>query len=47
MPELDWRFGYPFAILLMILAAVLPYLFFKRRAGCERGGRRSGCRRSR
>lgn len=31
MPELDWRFGYPFAIGLMILSAIMPYLFFKRR----------------
>jgi magnesium transporter len=31
MPELDWLFGYPFAIALMILSAILPYLFFKRR----------------
>ena len=31
MPELDWRFGYPFAIVLMICSAILPYLFFKRR----------------
>ena len=31
MPELDWRFGYPLAILAMILAAALPYWFFKRR----------------
>jgi magnesium transporter len=29
MPELDWGFGYPFAIVLMILAAILPYVFFK------------------
>jgi magnesium transporter len=29
MPELRWDFGYPFAIGLMILAAVLPYLFFR------------------
>jgi len=29
MPELDWAFGYPWAITLMILAAVLPYLFFR------------------
>jgi magnesium transporter len=29
MPELDWRFGYPFALLLMGVAAALPYLFFK------------------
>jgi magnesium transporter len=31
MPELDWWIGYPLAILLMILAAVLPYLYFKRK----------------
>ena len=31
MPELDWRFGYPLALLLMVLSAVLPYLFFKRK----------------
>ena len=29
MPELDWYFGYPLAIVLMILAAVGPYFFFK------------------
>jgi magnesium transporter len=29
MPELDWHFGYPVAIVVMILAAVLPYLYFK------------------
>jgi magnesium transporter len=31
MPELRLTFGYPLAIGLMILAAVLPYLFFKRK----------------
>ncbi len=31
MPELSWAFGYPFALVLMILAAFLPYLFFKRK----------------
>jgi magnesium transporter len=31
MPELDWWLGYPLAIGLMILFAVLPYLYFKRR----------------
>jgi magnesium transporter len=31
MPELDWFFGYPFALVLMVLAAVLPYWFFKKR----------------
>lgn len=29
MPELSWRFGYPIAIGLMLLAAFLPYQFFK------------------
>ena len=29
MPELDWHYGYPIAILVMILAAVLPYVYFK------------------
>ena len=29
MPELEWHFGYPLAILLMICAAVLPYVFFR------------------
>ncbi len=29
MPELDWFGGYPFALFLMLLAAVLPYLYFK------------------
>lgn len=31
MPELHWTYGYPMAIGLMILSAVVPYLFFKRR----------------
>lgn len=31
MPELKWIHGYPFAIALMILSAVLPYAFFKRK----------------
>ncbi len=31
MPELDWGLGYPFAIVLMIVAAILPYVYFKRR----------------
>jgi magnesium transporter len=29
MPELDWFYGYPVAIALMVLAAALPYYFFK------------------
>lgn len=31
MPELKWLLGYPFALCLMVLSAILPYLFFKRR----------------
>lgn len=31
MPELDWPVGYPVAIGLMILSAILPYVYFKRR----------------
>jgi magnesium transporter len=31
MPELDWGFGYPAALALMVVSAVLPYLYFKRR----------------
>lgn len=31
IPELKWQFGYPFAIVLMILSAILPYHYFKRR----------------
>ena len=29
MPELDWTFGYPLALLLMLASAVLPYSYFK------------------
>jgi magnesium transporter len=29
MPELDNEFGFPMALMLMVLAAVVPYLFFK------------------
>jgi magnesium transporter len=29
IPELDWAFGYPMALLMMVGAAVLPYYFFK------------------
>ena len=31
MPELTWMLGYPFALALMALSAILPYLYFKRR----------------
>jgi magnesium transporter len=29
MPELKWSHGYPFALGMMLLAAVVPYLFFR------------------
>jgi magnesium transporter len=31
MPELDWPFGYPMAVGLMVLAALLLYAVFKKR----------------
>jgi magnesium transporter len=29
MPELDWYYGYPLALVLMVAAAIGPYYFFK------------------
>lgn len=31
MPELDWPYGYPLAILAMVIAAVVPFIYFKRK----------------
>lgn len=31
MPELQWQLGYPYAIGLMIVSALMPFLYFKRR----------------
>ncbi len=31
MPELHWRYGYAFALVLMVLSAVIPYWCFKRK----------------
>ena len=31
MPELEWRYGYVWAISLMILSALSPYWYFKRK----------------
>ena len=31
MPELAWTYGYPFAIGLMILSAILPFWYFKQK----------------
>jgi magnesium transporter len=30
MPELDWVLGYPFALAMMAISVLLPYLYFKR-----------------
>ena len=29
MPELEWQHGYPFALVLMLIAAIVPYWIFK------------------
>jgi len=31
LPELNWWFGYPMALAMMLASAVLPYFYFKRR----------------
>lgn len=31
MPELDWTLGYPLAIGVMVVSAILPFAYFKRR----------------
>lgn len=31
MPELSWEWGYPFSIGLMVLSAIVPFWYFKRR----------------
>lgn len=31
MPELNWLLGYPWALFLMVLSAILPFVYFKRR----------------
>jgi magnesium transporter len=31
MPELNWAQGYPYAIVLMILSALVPFMYFRRR----------------
>jgi magnesium transporter len=31
MPELDWHYGYPYGLALIVLSAVLPLLWFRRR----------------
>jgi magnesium transporter len=29
MPELDYVLGYPFALVMMVVSAILPYLYFR------------------
>ncbi len=31
MPVLRWLFGYPFALVLMIVSSIAPYYWFKHR----------------
>ena len=31
MPELDWQLGYPYALVLMALSAVVPLWYFRKR----------------
>jgi magnesium transporter len=31
MPELQWAWGYPMAIALMVLSAVVPMVYFRKR----------------
>lgn len=31
MPELNWRYGYPISLALMLASAICPYLYFKKR----------------
>ena len=41
MPELEWLFGYPYALALMLIAAIIPFVWFKRKGLAMTGaGRR-------
>ena len=31
MPELEWMYGYPYAVGLIVFAAILPLLYFKKK----------------
>lgn len=31
MPGLDWHWGYPIAIVFMVITAILPYAYLKQR----------------
>ena len=43
IPELHWRYGYPFALLLMVLSACVPFLYFSAAAGCRLISATSAC----
>jgi magnesium transporter len=31
MPELEWEWGYPFAIALMVATVAAPFVYFRRK----------------
>ncbi|MBA4015015.1 MAG: magnesium transporter CorA, partial [Ralstonia sp.] len=31
MPELDWAEGYPYAIVMMVVSAAIPLVYFRRK----------------
>jgi magnesium transporter len=31
MPETNWKYGYPLALFLMFISAVLPFYFFRKK----------------
>jgi magnesium transporter len=31
MPELEWVFGYPYALILMVVMGLLPFFYFRRK----------------
>ncbi len=31
MPELEWLFGYPYALVLMLITAIIPFAWFRRK----------------
>jgi magnesium transporter len=36
MPELRWLLGYPYALGLMVISAIIPFVYFKRKVGYRR-----------
>jgi magnesium transporter len=31
MPEIEWELGYPLALFLMFISALIPFIYFKRK----------------